>query len=47
LRRDLGQIYEKRGEREKAERFYALAMNARRPELKTRSRLADLAGEDD
>ncbi len=42
----LGQIYEKRGEKDQAEHFYALAMNARRPEIKTRSRLADLAGGD-
>jgi tetratricopeptide (TPR) repeat protein len=39
----LGQIYEKRGEKEQAVHFYALAMNARRPAPETRSRLASLA----
>ncbi len=43
----LGQIYEKRGAKEQALHFYALAMNARRPEPETRSRLATLAGGDD
>ncbi len=43
----LGQIYEKRGEKERAVHFYALAMNARRPEPETRSRLAALAGGND
>lgn len=41
----LGQIYEKRGEKENALHYYALAMNARRPEAETRSRLEALAGE--
>ena len=43
----LGQIYEKRGDKEQAIHFYALAMNARRPEPETRSRLAALAGGND
>jgi tetratricopeptide (TPR) repeat protein len=43
----LGQIYEKRGEKEQAEHFYAFALNARRPEPETRSRLANLAGGND
>jgi tetratricopeptide (TPR) repeat protein/transglutaminase-like putative cysteine protease len=43
----LGQIYEKQGENERATHFYALAMNARRPEPETRSRLAALAGGND
>jgi tetratricopeptide (TPR) repeat protein len=43
----LGQIYEKRGEREQAIHFYALAMNASRPEPETRGRLAALAGGND
>ncbi len=42
----LGQIYEKRGEKEKAMHYYVLAMNARRPDAETRGRLAALAGED-
>jgi len=41
----LGQIYEKRGEKEQAIHFYALAMNARRPEPETRNRMAALTGE--
>jgi tetratricopeptide (TPR) repeat protein len=40
----LGQIYEKRGEKEQAIHFYALAMNARRPEPETRNRMAALTG---
>jgi tetratricopeptide (TPR) repeat protein len=43
----LGQIYEKRGAKDQALHFYALSMNARRPEPETRSRLATLAGGDD
>ena len=43
----LAQIYEKRGEKEKAGHFYALALNARRPEPETRSRLSALLGGDD
>ena len=42
----LGQIYEKQGKKEMAERSYALALNARRPEPETRGRLAALAGND-
>jgi tetratricopeptide (TPR) repeat protein len=40
----LGQIYEKRGNKEEATRLYALAMNARRPDPETRNRLATLLG---
>jgi tetratricopeptide (TPR) repeat protein len=43
----LGQIYEKRGEKERALHFYALATNARRPEPEIRNRLAALAGGND
>jgi len=43
----LGQIYEKRGAKEQALHFYALAMNARRPEPETRNRLGTLAGGND
>jgi tetratricopeptide (TPR) repeat protein len=43
----LGQIYEKRGEKEKAIRTYALAMNGLRPVPETRGRLAGLLGGDD
>jgi tetratricopeptide (TPR) repeat protein/transglutaminase-like putative cysteine protease len=42
----LGQIYEKRGEKEKAIRTYALALVAYKPEAETRARLAKLAGGD-
>jgi Flp pilus assembly protein TadD len=42
----LGQIYEKRGDKERAIHYYALAMNARRPEPETQGRLAALAGAD-
>jgi tetratricopeptide (TPR) repeat protein len=42
----LGQIYEKRGDKERAVDYYALAMNARRPEVEIRGRLAALAGAD-
>ncbi|MGA9528194.1 MAG: tetratricopeptide repeat protein [Terriglobales bacterium] len=40
----LGQIYEKQGKKQEAERMYALALNARRPEPETRARLAALVG---
>lgn len=40
----LGQIYEKTGNKELALHYYALAMNAHRPEADTRTRLAALAG---
>jgi tetratricopeptide (TPR) repeat protein len=43
----LGQIYEKGGEKEEAARWYALALNGRRPEAETRGRLAAVAGGDD
>jgi Flp pilus assembly protein TadD len=43
----LGQIYEKRGNKEEAACMYALAMNAHRPEPETRSRLAALLGAED
>jgi Flp pilus assembly protein TadD len=42
----LGQIYEKRGEKDLALRTYALSMNGLRPTPETRSRLASLAGGD-
>lgn len=42
----LGQIYEKRGERDLALRTYALSMNGLRPTPETRGRLASLAGGD-
>ena len=42
----LGQIYEKRGEKDRAVRTYALSMNAVRPVPETRERLATLAGGD-
>jgi hypothetical protein len=42
----LGQIYEKRGDKEHAMQTYALAMNGLRPTPETRSRLANLAGSD-
>lgn len=42
----LGQIYEREGKKDDAQRAYALALTARRPELETRSRLAALAGGD-
>jgi len=41
----LGQIYERRGDKSKAERFYAMALAARRPEPETRGRLAALVGD--
>jgi Flp pilus assembly protein TadD len=40
----LGQIYEKQGKKEEARHLYALALNGRRPEPETRSRLAALVG---
>ena len=42
----LGQIYEKRGEKDRALRTYALSMNGLRPIPETRGRLASLAGGD-
>jgi len=43
----LGQIHAKRGDRDKAEYFYALSLNARRPLKETRDRLSALLGGDD
>jgi len=42
----LGQIYQKRGEKDLALRTYALSMNGLRPDPETRGRLASLAGGD-
>jgi tetratricopeptide (TPR) repeat protein len=42
----IGRIYEKEGKTEEAEHYFALAMSGRRPELKTRSRLTNLLGDD-
>lgn len=42
----LGQIYEKQGKKDDAERIYALAMTTLRPQPETRERLAALAGGD-
>jgi tetratricopeptide (TPR) repeat protein len=42
----LGQIYEKRGDKERALHTYALSMNGLRPDPETRGRLASLAGGD-
>jgi len=42
----LGQIYEKRGDKDRALRTYALSMNGLRPTPETRDRLASLAGGD-
>jgi tetratricopeptide (TPR) repeat protein len=42
----LGQIYEKRGDKDRALRTYALSMNGLRPTPETRVRLASLAGGD-
>jgi tetratricopeptide (TPR) repeat protein len=42
----LGQIYEKRGDKDRALRTYALSMNGLRPIPETRDRLASLAGGD-
>ena len=43
----LGQIYEKRGDKEKAIRTYALALNGLRPIPETRGRLGSLLGGED
>jgi len=43
----LGQIYEKRGDREKAQYFYAVSLNARSPLPETREKLSALLGGDD
>ena len=43
----LGQIYEKRGDKEKAIRTYAMAMNGLRPVPETKGRLGGLLGGDD
>jgi tetratricopeptide (TPR) repeat protein len=43
----LGQIFQKKGDKQQAIHFYALAMRARRPEPETRGRLAALVGGDD
>jgi Flp pilus assembly protein TadD len=43
----LGQIHEKRGDKDKAEYFYAVSLNARRPLRETRNRLSALLGGDD
>jgi len=40
----LGQLYEKRGDTQKAAHYYALAMNATRPLAETADRLAAVAG---
>ena len=42
----LGQIYEKRGNKDLALRTYALSLNAMRPDPETRGRLASLSGGD-
>src|SRR4029077_19502297 len=42
----LGQIYEKRGDKDRALRTYALSMNGLRPTPETRTRLSSLAGGD-
>jgi hypothetical protein len=42
----LGQIYQKRGDKDRARRTYALSMNGLRPDPETRGRLAALAGGD-
>ena len=42
----LGQIYEKRGDKDRALRTYALSMNGLRPIPETRTRLSSLAGGD-
>jgi tetratricopeptide (TPR) repeat protein len=42
----LGQIYEKRGDKDRALRTYALSMNGLRPTPETRNRMASLAGGD-
>jgi Flp pilus assembly protein TadD len=43
----LGQVYAKRGDKAKAEYFYAMALNARDPDPETRGRLSALLGGDD
>jgi len=43
----LGQIYEKRGDKEKAIRTYAMAMNGLRPVPETKGRLGGLLGGND
>ena len=43
----LGQLCEKRNEKDRALHFYKLSMSARRPEPETRSRLSALAGGND
>jgi Flp pilus assembly protein TadD len=43
----LGQIYEKKGEKQQAVHLYTLALGARSPEPETRGRLAGLLGGDD
>ncbi|HWW13016.1 MAG TPA: DUF3857 domain-containing protein [Candidatus Dormibacteraeota bacterium] len=43
----LGQIFEKKGDKQQAIHSYALALSARRPEIETRGRLAALLGGDD
>jgi hypothetical protein len=43
----VAQVFEAQGDKERAIRFYALAMNAHRPESETRHRLVALVGADD
>jgi Flp pilus assembly protein TadD len=43
----VAQVFEAQGDKERAIRFYALAMNAHRPESETRPRLVALVGGDD
>jgi Flp pilus assembly protein TadD len=43
----LGQIYAKRDDKEKAQYFYALSLNARRPDTETRARFSELVGGND
>ena len=43
----LGQIYAKQGDKSKAEYFFALALNAPRPQPETLGRLSDLVGGDE
>ena len=40
----LGQIYEKKGNKQEAAHYYALSLNARRPDPETRTRLAGVLG---
>ena len=42
----LGQIYQKRGDKDRARQTYALSLNGLRPDPETRGRLAALAGGD-